>query len=63
MDMEQNLIAAYKSLALVAADPETPKMGPQALEKVQGMMGEIRSALIQIANRKAVAQVDTALKA
>lgn len=57
--MEANLIAAYKSLALVKADPQLPQPW---IETVDGMMGTIKGALLGLAHKRAESELDAVLK-
>ena len=60
--METNLVTAYKSLALVLADPGVTAIAAGAgAEEIKKMMGQIKGALVEMANKRAAAEVDAML--
>lgn len=60
--METNLIAAYKSLALVVGDPGFTALAAGQQQAIKDMMANIRAGLIQFAQQRAITQVDASLK-
>lgn len=59
--MEQNLIAAYKSLMAASKAPEFMSLPQQYHDGIKIQMEQIRSLLIVVGQKRVESQVDTAL--